>query len=295
MRAYNLTLLFVLLSSALLVVADSDPRLSNSNNYDTQSLPNINSVSLPNSESEQHENILEKRRGGGGRGGGSTGGSGRNGGGRPAGPPARTNRYDHWFSRPGGSRVVGYRGGARTQRTSPKSTKGQYYGSKTNSGSNSNSGGSTSAGSGSPRGFGSYYGGGAAVPYSAGKKSNSGIVPIVLAGAALGAVSGLLVAGAFAYPFNRQYNFHNDTSGRNERLPVTCICEQYKVSSRTRIPEDPAGYRSWIRDKGLIINRFADAMKPATRNSLTRCTTKHLILSHGFRKLRISTEGGLLF
>lgn len=245
MRAYNLTLLFVLLSSALLVVADSDPRLTDSNNYDTQSLPNINSDSLPNSESEQHENILEKRRGGGGRGGGgggSKGGSGRNGGGRPAGPPSRTNRYDHWFSRPGGSRVVGYRGGARTQRTSPKSTKGHYSGPKANSGSNSNSGGSTSAGSGSPRSFGSYYGGGAAVPYSAGKKSNSGIVPIVLAGAALGAVSGLLVAGAFAYPFNRQYNFHNDTDGKNERLPVTCICEQYKVNfpppEFQKIPQD---------------------------------------------------------
>ncbi|KAI5817373.1 hypothetical protein BZA77DRAFT_245351 [Pyronema omphalodes] len=215
MRVYNLSLLFVLLSSALLVVADSDPRLTvNPNDYDTLSLPNTDTIPLDYSEFEQEDKILERRRGGGGRGGGggSRSGSGRNGG-------------------VGGVGVGGGVGrGGQTQRTSSnKFSKGQNYGSKTNSASNSNVGGSTSAGSGSPRSFGSYYGGGAVVPYSAGRRSNSGIVPVVLAGAALGAISGLLIAGAFAYPFTRQYNFHNDTSGRNERLPVTCICEKYQV------------------------------------------------------------------
>jgi len=147
---------------------------------------------------------LEKRRGGGGRGG-SSGGSGRSGGGRTSGgsTSGRTSRYHSSFPR-----------------SSPRLTSSH---------SSSNAGGRTSSGSGTPRSFGGAYSGGAAVPYTAGKRSSSGITPYILAGAALGLLPGLWLASAFAYPFSRPHLFHNTTASTNETLPVLCLCQEYSV------------------------------------------------------------------
>lgn len=96
---------------------------------------------------------------------------------------------------------------------------------------NSNAGGVSKAGSGSPRtyGSGSYYAGGASVPYTAGARSPLGITPFLLPVAALAFFPGLWLYGAYAYPFGHPYYFHNSTTGANESLPVTCLCQKYSV------------------------------------------------------------------
>lgn len=55
-----------------------------------------------------------------------------------------------------------------------------------------------------------------------------------MAGAALGIFPGLWLYGAFVYPYNHDYSFHNRTNssqpqGQNETLPVTCLCQQYSA------------------------------------------------------------------
>jgi hypothetical protein len=100
--------------------------------------------------------------------------------------------------------------------------------------SSNNKGGQTTTGSG-PKpmyggGGGQYYGGGAKQPYAAGGRSPSGIVPGLLAGAALGSVGFLGVAylyGAYSYPFYHPYYYHNATTNKNETKPVNCLCDPY--------------------------------------------------------------------
>lgn len=78
-------------------------------------------------------------------------------------------------------------------------------------------------------GGGGYYGGGSATAYRAGSRSPGGIAPYILAGAALGAVGGVWLYGAYAYNYDHPYNFHNDTSKQNETLPIECLCAKYSA------------------------------------------------------------------
>jgi hypothetical protein len=143
--------------------------------------------------------------------------------------------------------------------------------------SSSNAGGRSSKGSGSPRPFGggAYYGGGGAVPYTAGKRSLSGIVPFLIAGAALALLPGLWAHhGAFAYPYTRHATFQNHTSNANETLPVLCLCQAYQVcgcdenhnetytqalyDNATDLPDDARNFTSKLAmvngTKTLVIN-----------------------------------------
>lgn len=98
--------------------------------------------------------------------------------------------------------------------------------------SSPNSGGTSSSGSGSPRpyGGGAFYPGGAAVPYSAGKASSKGLSPVgLLPLGALAFFPGVWLYGAYAYPFHHPYYYHNNTSDKNESLPITCLCQKYSV------------------------------------------------------------------
>ncbi|KAI1077363.1 hypothetical protein F5B20DRAFT_273217 [Whalleya microplaca] len=138
--------------------------------------------------------------GGGGRGGGSSGGSS------------------------GSSGSSGGRGGSSGSSGSSSGGKG---------GSGSNTGGSTTTGSGVRPGYGggTYYGGGAKQPYKSGSPSPSGIVPFVVAGAALGYigfVGASFAYGAYIYPYTHPYYFHNRTTNTNETKPVTCLCDYYE-------------------------------------------------------------------
>ncbi|KAI9372012.1 hypothetical protein BJX61DRAFT_471427 [Aspergillus egyptiacus] len=139
---------------------------------------------------------LEKRRGGGGRGGGG-GGSGGGGGGRGGG------------SRPGSSN-------GRPGSTSPNSNVGGY--------SSSGSGPRPTYGRG-----GGFYGGGSVVPYASGARSPLGIVPFFLPIAALAFFPGIWLYGAHVYPYHNPYRYINETNGRNESMPVICLCERYQV------------------------------------------------------------------
>ncbi|XP_014555461.1 hypothetical protein COCVIDRAFT_102286 [Bipolaris victoriae FI3] len=151
---------------------------------------------VPASEVVSPDHTLERRKGGGGRGGGSSGGS---------------------------------------SSASPTS----------------NTGGSTSTGSGPSRSFGGgrYYGGGAAVPYSAGKKTPKGLSPgLLLAPAAILLIMpGLWLYSVYPYHYSNPYRFYNQsatddddndrkrslwtrqTQGRNETLPVMCLCQEFSV------------------------------------------------------------------
>ncbi|KAL4869645.1 hypothetical protein BDV12DRAFT_167363 [Aspergillus spectabilis] len=148
---------------------------------------------------------LEKRRGGGGRGGGGGGSSGGGGGGRGG---------------TGGSRP-----GSRPPSSHPASRPGSTS-------STSNVGGTSRGGSGPRPTYGrggGYYGGGATSPYQAGIRSPLGIRPFFLPVAALAFFPGLWLYGAHVYPYNNHYRYVNETSNRNESLPVVCLCGQYAV------------------------------------------------------------------
>lgn len=142
--------------------------------------------------------------------------------------------------RGGGSSGGGGSGGGRS-------------GGSSRTGSGSYSGGSTSAGSGPPRGLagGKYYGGGAAVPYSAGGRSPRGISPGLLIApiALLAIMPGLWLYNTYPYHYNNPYRFRNQTrnstnennndrrsllwsrqtTGVNETLPVLCLCQEFSV------------------------------------------------------------------
>lgn len=115
-------------------------------------------------------------------------------------------------------------------------------------------GGSTRSGSGAPRAYGGgYYGGGAAVPYTAGSRTPRGLVaaPLLLGAGALAIMPGLWLYSVYPYHFGNpvsvlsasrlqlllmiyQYRFYNRTdtnqtnpNGTNTTLPVTCLCQEY--------------------------------------------------------------------
>jgi hypothetical protein len=149
----------------------------------------------------------------------------------------------------GGGRGGGSSGGGSSSGGS--SSSGGRGGS-----SGGSSGGRTSTGSGvSPRfGGGRYYGGGAAVPYSAGSKTPKGLIaaPLLLGAGALAIMPGLWLYSVYPYHYNNPYRFYNRTAngtrngnnndndrrmvrlvtrqeqqGANETLPVVCLCQEY--------------------------------------------------------------------
>lgn len=96
--------------------------------------------------------------------------------------------------------------------------------------SSSNAGGSTRDGSGRQPSYGrggAYYAGGASTPYAAGRRSPLGIAPFFLPLGALAFFPGLWLYGAYGYPFHNQYHYVNQTSHKNESMPVVCVCQQY--------------------------------------------------------------------
>lgn len=135
--------------------------------------------------------------------------------------------------------------------SSGSSSGGSSSGGRTSS--SSSAGGATRAGSGAPRGFagGKYYGGGAAVPYTAGSRTPRGLVagaviaPLVL----LSIMPGIWLYSAYPYYYNNPYRFNNrtrnstdvnnndrrslwakrQTTGVNETLPVVCLCQESSV------------------------------------------------------------------
>ncbi|KAI1656827.1 hypothetical protein F4813DRAFT_361987 [Daldinia decipiens] len=147
-------------------------------------------------------------------------------------PETFSQSEDLWKRKGGGG--AGGRGGSSGSSGGSSGSSGGSSSSGGRGSSTSNSGGSTTTGSGvrPSYGGGSYYGGGARQPYSSGKASPSGILPLVVGGAALGTLGfvGLsLASNAYAYPYTNRYYYHNSTTNQNETKPVTCICDYYGV------------------------------------------------------------------
>lgn len=150
-----------------------------------------NAIAVPGSEpGAPDSNELWKRRGGGGSGGRGGGGGSRGG-------------------KSGGSRGGGSGGGKSAP---PKAGQPGF------------------AGAGAPRGYGGgrYYGGGGAAPFSSGKRTpKAGIAGLFIVGAAVAFWPGVWLYGAHMYPYTNRYGFHNDTTDKNENLPVICACSPY--------------------------------------------------------------------
>ncbi|KAL4770942.1 hypothetical protein BDW60DRAFT_70420 [Aspergillus nidulans var. acristatus] len=147
---------------------------------------------------------LEKRRGGGGggRGGGGGGSSGGGSGGRGGGGGSSSSSSNHPGTRPGSTSTTSNTGGTSRGGSGTRPTYGRGGG---------------------------YYGGGATVPYRSGIRSPSGIVPFFLPVAALAFFPGLWLYGAHVYPYGHPYHYINDTTNRNESMPVICLCAEYST------------------------------------------------------------------
>jgi len=191
-------------------------------------------------ESRDLEDLWKRKGGGGGGGkGGSSGSSSGSSG-----------------SSSSGSSSSGKGGSSGTGSSGSSSSGGR--GSSTSS-----AGGSTRQGSGAQPSYGGskgkYYGGGAKSPYKSGGRSPAGIAPVFLGAAALGVFPGLWLYGAYSYPYNHPYSYHNRTArrnttqtnstntrrdriyselvylitrqddGANETKPVDCLCAEYAV------------------------------------------------------------------
>ncbi|OXV10069.1 hypothetical protein Egran_02164 [Elaphomyces granulatus] len=131
----------------------------------------------------------------------------------------------------GGGGKGGGGGGGKGGSTGGSGGKGGSTGGKMSgsSGSSSNLGGTTRSGSGSPRtyGGGAYYLGGARAPYTAGSRSPSGIVPVLLPANHLLFFPYPWRYSVYAYPYPYPYQYTEN--GKNQAYPVTCLCEEYSV------------------------------------------------------------------
>ncbi|KAK3627560.1 hypothetical protein LTR56_019144 [Elasticomyces elasticus] len=121
-------------------------------------------------------------------------------------------------------RKGGGSGGGRASGSSSSSSSGS---SAPKGGSGSTGSSTGSRGSTPSYGGGAYYGGGARAPYTSGRTSPGGVAPYFLAGGALAFFPGLWLYGAYAYPYYGLHSYRNNTSGRNETMPVDCYCAQY--------------------------------------------------------------------
>lgn len=136
------------------------------------------------------------------------------------------SHFEDLWKRKGGGGGGGRGGSSSGGRSGSSSSSSSGRGSTT-----SNSGGRTTTGSGPQPAFGGgrYYGGGASVPYKAGSRSPSGISPgPLLLGAGLGFWSAHWLYGAYHYPYQTQYWYHNRTTDKNETKPVGCLCDPYQ-------------------------------------------------------------------
>ncbi|KAK3112646.1 hypothetical protein LTR53_010869 [Teratosphaeriaceae sp. CCFEE 6253] len=97
-------------------------------------------------------------------------------------------------------------------------------GSSSSSGSSTSSGGSSSRGSGASS---STSNSGGRTSSGSGGRSPGGVAPYLLAGGALAFFPGIWLYGAYAYPYNHAYLYHNNTNNQNETRPVQCYCAQY--------------------------------------------------------------------
>ncbi|CBF82602.1 hypothetical protein AN9074.2 [Aspergillus nidulans FGSC A4] len=146
---------------------------------------------------------LEKRRGGGGRGGSGGGSSGGGSGGRGGGGGSSSSSSNHPGTRPGSTSTTSNTGGTSRGGSGTRPTYGRGGG---------------------------YYGGGATVPYQSGIRSPLGIVPFFLPLAALVAFfPGPWLYGAHIYPYGHPYHYINDTTNKNESMPVICLCAEYST------------------------------------------------------------------
>ncbi|OTA64198.1 hypothetical protein K449DRAFT_432731 [Hypoxylon sp. EC38] len=193
------------------------------NGVNAVALPDTKDVALatrsPESQSESQyyqrsetSKDLWKRKGGGG--GGGRGGNGGSSSGSSGGSS-------------GGS-------SSGSSGSSSGSSSGGRTGSGGRGSSSSNTGGSTTTGSGvrPSYGGGTYYGGGARTPYKAGSPSPSGIIPLVVGGAALGYLGFIGASwayGAYVYPYRYPYIYYNTTIQQNETKPVSCLCDYYET------------------------------------------------------------------
>lgn len=136
---------------------------------------------------------------------------------------------DLWKRKGGGG--GGGRGGSSGSSGGSSGSSGGSSGGRGSS--SSNVGGSTTTGSGvrPSYGGGSYYGGGAKQPYKSGGPSPTGILPFVVAGAAIGYVGFVgasFAYGAYVYPYTHRYPYYNSTNQQNETKPVSCLCDYYE-------------------------------------------------------------------
>ena len=149
------------------------------------------------------------------------------------------------------NRLAKRRGGGGGGRGGSSSGSSSSSGGRSSSGSSSSSSGSrgSSTRSGSSSGVGSSrktwgggYAGGAAAPFSAGRRTpGRGIAPFLIGGAALGAIGFTAVAvgsgdlrrhGAYQYDFgDDRVEYQNETANREESARIRCICVRYEQCS----------------------------------------------------------------
>ncbi|KAH8743772.1 hypothetical protein F5883DRAFT_662996, partial [Diaporthe sp. PMI_573] len=99
--------------------------------------------------------------------------------------------------------------------------------------SSSSAGGRTATGSGVAPAYGNgrFYSGGTTVPYRAGSRSTGGVVLFMMAGGlqAIAFWPGVWYHLPYLYPHEQPWNYHNQTSDRDEIKPVMCGCAPYQV------------------------------------------------------------------
>ncbi|KAJ9210508.1 hypothetical protein DTO166G4_7893 [Paecilomyces variotii] len=157
-------------------------------------LRDVHLASTPPAELYEAPDLEKRKGGGGGKGGGSSGGSSGGSGGKT---------------------------GGSSSSSSPKGSSG--------SSRSSNVGGTSARGSGAARSYGggAYYAGGARTPYTAGRRSPSGLSPVLLPVAAVAFFPALWLSGVYGYPYVHPYLYFNPHTHRNESMPVECLCQQY--------------------------------------------------------------------